>query len=199
VTVGDVLVLQHMGKLFHMDVLEVKPNGAASIVETDVEIDFDEPLGYNESEYAKQYEERKAANLKKNSDAVAASSTSGGVISSNLQKAKVEEEAAPKFVAFSGGGFRIDGKSSSSGASTSVVATVSTTTTSESKTSAKTPSAFLGTGLTIASSSAMSISEETPKGNTVVTAPTYQSKIGDKYSKKKVAVSAFTGTANKLT
>lgn len=45
VTVGDVIVLQHAGKYFHMDVQEVRPGGAASIVETDVEIDFDEPLG----------------------------------------------------------------------------------------------------------------------------------------------------------
>ena len=53
-TVGDTIVLQHLGKLHCLDVLEVKPNGAASIVETDVSIDFDEPVGYKVMPSARQ-------------------------------------------------------------------------------------------------------------------------------------------------
>ena len=220
VTVGDVIVLQHLGKLFHMDVQEVRPNGAASIVETDVEIDFDEPLGYKDSEYAKY--EKKGEN---------GTSAVGTVIKpQQLQKARVDADndanAGPKFIPFAGNGKRIDGKASTSNTpmtstkldnkNDSSMAVDDNTNTNKAITSTKSSSSsFTSQGLTLnsssvtaasktsmsmnGSSSSSSSSSNHSTNNNQSAAPQYQSRIGDKYSKKKVAVSAFTGQANKLT
>jgi ubiquitin fusion degradation protein 1 len=42
-TENDQICIQHLGKLYYLDVREVKPNGAASIIETDCNVDFEEP------------------------------------------------------------------------------------------------------------------------------------------------------------
>jgi hypothetical protein len=150
----------------------VRPNRAASIVETDLEIDFAEPIGYKDSELAKQYERNKLSSRKD-----AEGGSSGSVIrTGGLQKAKLTSDNSPEastFVAFSGTGKRIDGKGSSGPVSSTLSAAVA------SGTSVKTPA---GT------------SPSTPQ-----IATSYTSRIGDKYSKKKAGVSAFTGQANKLT
>jgi ubiquitin fusion degradation protein 1 len=52
---GDVICITHSGKNYFLDIREVKPNGAASIIETDCDVDFEEPLGFKESKYG-QYE-----------------------------------------------------------------------------------------------------------------------------------------------
>jgi len=50
VTRGDVVCLPHNGKNYHFELKEVKPQDAACIIETDVNIDFDAPVGYKEPE-----------------------------------------------------------------------------------------------------------------------------------------------------
>ena len=49
-TEGDTLRLQYNDETFDIDVLEVKPNGKACIIETDCEVDFAPPLDYKEPE-----------------------------------------------------------------------------------------------------------------------------------------------------
>jgi len=50
VTRGDVVCLPHNGKNYHFELKKVKPQDAACIIETDVNIDFDAPVGYKEPE-----------------------------------------------------------------------------------------------------------------------------------------------------
>lgn len=186
---GDQICISHSGKLYYLDVREVKPNGAASIIETDCDVDFEEPVGYQDSHYA-QYEKDAAKKQEQKTAPVE--------IARTLQKARevtAEELAAEKtaFKPFAGHAKRIDGrqiagagdsKASSSSSSSSASATASTTY------SAKDNSAFAAASEATAS----------------VTAPVaYQSRIGDKFSKKKSAITAFTdpgqkfaGAANKL-
>eukprot|EP01038_Epipyxis_sp_PR26KG_P005696 gene5696-7862_t len=165
-TVGDTICIPHVnGRKFYLDVMEVQPNSAASIIETDCNVDFDEPIGYKDSKYA-QYE--KERNVSKDS-------TGSGKIETvrSLQKAKIDadqsEDSSKKFNPFSGSAKRIDGKQAKQDTSTEIIS-----------------------------------STDSNKGNATTSAVpavagiAYQSKIGDKYSKKKTAVSAFTGTAHKL-
>ena len=166
-TVGDTICIPHGTKKFYLDVREVQPNGKASIIETDCNVDFEEPLGYKDSKYA-QYEKKKEQELKEQSSKSYQSESIR-----TLQKAKIEseeeiDEASRSFKAFSGSAKRIDGKNIAQTSNSVVAAT-------ESK-----------------------ISESKESSNSQPVVPIYQSKIGDKYSKKKVAVSAFTGSAHKL-
>ena len=51
VTVGDHIRIQYGGKDYYLEIVEVQPNGAASIIETDCNVDFEEPLGFKGSKY----------------------------------------------------------------------------------------------------------------------------------------------------
>lgn len=175
-TVGDTIVIPYNGRKFALDVREVQPNGAASIIETDCNVDFEEPLGYQDSKYAQMEKDAKA-----NSD-----SSPGTAIKRDVQKARVEsaeaEAAAAKFQAFSGTAKRIDGKMSASEKESGSTAAA------ESK----------------SSTSVANIDARESKGSDPADAKTsaplpYKSRIGSKYATKKTAVSAFTGPAHKLT
>jgi ubiquitin fusion degradation protein 1 len=48
VTKGDVIQVPYNGKNYHFLLKEVKPQNAACIIETDCNVDFDAPLGYQE-------------------------------------------------------------------------------------------------------------------------------------------------------
>lgn len=166
-TVGDVIRIPHAGRFFDLEIREVQPDGAASIIETDCNVDFEEPLGYKESKYAEY--ERKSKEAEEARRLEAATRT--------LQRAKAAGDESngtesATFKAFGGAAKRIDGKSSSS--STASAAAESK---QEEKKGADSPS----------------ISATTPPQPIA-----YESKIGDKYSKKKSAVAAFGGQARKL-
>ena len=47
-TTGDMICLPYSGTKYYLEVSEVQPEGKASIVECNVNIDFDEPVGYKE-------------------------------------------------------------------------------------------------------------------------------------------------------
>jgi len=169
-TVGDTICIPHGGAKFYLDVREVEPSGAASIIETDCSVDFEEPLGYQDSKYGKaerEFKEKKEAKE-------AAGTTAGGVVRA-AQKARSEPTAADiaaanAFQPFSGTAKRIDGKIAASVREAKMART----------------------------DSPPKVKEETKESAEAKTAPAYKSKIGDKYSTKKTAVSAFTGTAHKL-
>lgn len=203
-TVGDIICIKHGTKKFYMDVREVDPNGQASIIETDCNVDFEEPLGYKDSKYA-QYERQKQEELA----AAAASSSAGSVFSEGsmknrvLQKAKLEDDAgnngngitaSGKFVAFAGMSKRIDGRlttsekivvsspDSSKGSTPSANAMDV-----DSSTSTKSATGGFGYG-----------NNNGGSGIAGAGVASYQPRIGDKFSKKKTSVSAFVGTARKL-
>jgi ubiquitin fusion degradation protein 1 len=161
-TLGDQIAIQYLDQNYYLEVKEVKPSDAVSIIETDCEVDFEEPVGYQDSHYAK-YE--KAAKEEKK---VAAPPR-------ELQKAKsetLEELAAAEkvFKPFSGGAQRIDGKSLGTSAKSD----------KESK--------------DVVTVNNKAIADPIPS----TIAQPRVSRIGDKYSKNKVAVSAFTGPGNTL-
>ncbi len=168
VTVGDVICIPYLDKKYYLEIREVVPNGAASIIETDCNVDFDEPLGYKESKYA-QYESKAAASE---------SQISAQPIQPRaLQKAKLEVEnkadSKPAFVPFAGSGQRIDGKAVTASSSSSTVGKA------EDKDGSK-----------------ASNNSDGPQITNIV--QSRQSIVGNKYAKKKTAVSAFGGAGHSL-
>ncbi|KAM8865736.1 ubiquitin recognition factor in ER-associated degradation protein 1 isoform 1-T1 [Synchiropus picturatus] len=88
-TTGDVIAINYNEKIYELRVMETKPDKAVSIIECDMNVDFDAPLGYKEPERRSQHQEE-----------------------------STEEEADPNsyaemdlgFRAFTGSGNRLDGK-----------------------------------------------------------------------------------------
>lgn len=114
VTSGDQICIQYLSKKLYLEVVEVKPGGAASIVETDCEVDFDEPVGY--------------VPPPKPSSSTPAPSSGNSTPNSTprqIQRARAadekaqQEEDSKKFQAFSGRAMRVDGRPASSSASPS--------------------------------------------------------------------------------
>ena len=109
-----------------------------------------------------------------------------------------DANAQPKFVPFAGSGKRIDGKllatSSSTSTSTSTATKVSGGVASISPSTST--SALAQTTATSNTTSSASVAPSSASAS--IPLPIYQSRIGDKFSKKKTAASAFTGTGHKL-
>ena len=190
---GDQICISHSGKLYYLDVREVRPNGAASIIETDCDVDFEEPVGYQDSHYAQYEKDAAAKKQEQKSEKVEVMRT--------LQKAKEvtpEEAVAEKstFKPFAGSAKRIDGRQTAGGGSESKVGSSSSSSSSSSSTASATASSTY---------SAKDNSAFTAAATLAPAAPAYQSRIGDKFSKKKSSITAFTdpgvkfaGAANKL-
>ena len=51
VTIDDVLPIPYNNKVYHLQLKEVKPGPAACIIETDCNVDFEAPVGYEEPVY----------------------------------------------------------------------------------------------------------------------------------------------------
>lgn len=49
-TTGDTIMIAYNNKKYYIDVVETKPSPAVSIIETDCEVDFAQPLDYEEPE-----------------------------------------------------------------------------------------------------------------------------------------------------
>ncbi|KAJ7412047.1 Ubiquitin fusion degradation protein 1 like protein [Willisornis vidua] len=56
-TTGDVIAINYNEKIYELRVMETKPDKAVSIIECDMNVDFDAPLGYKEPERTAQHEE----------------------------------------------------------------------------------------------------------------------------------------------
>lgn len=56
-TTGDVIAINYNEKIYELRVMETKPDKAVSIIECDMNVDFDAPLGYKEPERPVQHEE----------------------------------------------------------------------------------------------------------------------------------------------
>jgi ubiquitin fusion degradation protein 1 len=167
-TSGDQICIQYLNKKLYLEVVEVKPGNAASIVETDCEVDFDEPVGY--------------VPPPKPSSATPtpSSGTSTPILTPReVQKARAadekaqQEEESKKFQAFSGRAMRVDGRPASTTPSPS-----------------PTP--------TSASPAPVSSSSQSAASAAGAAALARQSLVGNKYSTKKVSASAFHGKASTL-
>ena len=49
-TTGDTIMIPYNNKKYYIDIVETKPSHAVSIIETDCEVDFAQPLDYKEPE-----------------------------------------------------------------------------------------------------------------------------------------------------
>eukprot|EP00919_Chromeraceae_sp_WS-2016_P074983 GHVR01177448.1.p1 GENE.GHVR01177448.1~~GHVR01177448.1.p1 ORF type:complete len:219 (+),score=93.18 GHVR01177448.1:56-658(+) len=98
-TVGDSVVIRHGKKSYEIEVVEVRPANAVSIIETDVEVDFSPPKDYVEPTRLPP------------SGVSSSSIAPGGSIPSTPQHTQTTHTAAPVPVSvFSGAGKRLDGK-----------------------------------------------------------------------------------------
>lgn len=177
-TTGDMICLPYAGKNYYIEVTDVQPNGKASIIETDCNVDFEPPVGYVEPSVAAKSGSAtgSAASSVRNSRSNSVVSDSGAVVDSGrvVQKARVEDEKKDEtvFEAFKGNAQRIDGKALK------------------------------------AAGDGEKESAETEKDSGVVATPTPTvsrlvpqrvSKIGGKFSSKVKNAAAFTGSGNKMT
>ena len=202
-TTGDMICLPYDGKNYFLEVTEVKPNGAASIIEADVNVDFDEPVGYVApprpgevtasagTAVANASAAQGGGKAGANGDKASADSNAGTAFPARaVQRAKVTSDKGDAegcvFTAFRGNAQRIDGKTptkaeAAAAAAAAVAGHADTTATGS------------GAGAGPKIEAAGSGSAEP------AAAPSRQSRIGDKFSKKKANMSAFSGSASKLT
>lgn len=189
-TTGDIICLPYSGSKYHLEVTEVQPSGKASIVECNVNIDFEEPVGYKE--YSEKQRSRSGSLAGGSGSAAGSSSNSLGSAGGGeeggatgpvraVQKAKAggddedDDAAGGVFTAFKGNAQRIDGKVTASSSSSADIA------------------AAKAARLAAAEARATAATTAEP-----VVSTERKSRIGGKFSKKASAVSAFTGTAKKL-
>uniref|UniRef100_A0A3P8TIH8 Ubiquitin recognition factor in ER-associated degradation protein 1 n=1 Tax=Amphiprion percula TaxID=161767 RepID=A0A3P8TIH8_AMPPE len=60
-TTGDVIAINYNEKIYELRVMETKPDKAVSIIECDMNVDFDAPLGYKEPERRPPHQEEPTA------------------------------------------------------------------------------------------------------------------------------------------
>lgn len=87
-TAGDLIAIKYNSKIYELCVLETKPGNAVSIIECDMNVEFDSPVGYQEPKRVRK-----------------------------VSEAHGQDEEEPQvhydtqsFVAFTGEGTRLDGK-----------------------------------------------------------------------------------------
>jgi len=101
-TKDDVILVNYNNKRYFIDILETKPGEAITIIETDCEVDFAEPLDYKKEEAG--------------AGALAAKKEEPGNLGKrpSQEAGKIEEEEpdVPTFIPFAGTGNRLDGKQS---------------------------------------------------------------------------------------
>ena len=108
---GDCICLHYNAKRYYIDVVEVRPGDAVSVIETDCEVDFAPPLDYVEPTRPPPAASAPSAAAASDtpSSSAAPSEAGGGA----AEPAEAEE---PAFKPFVGSGRRLDGKPSPAGA-----------------------------------------------------------------------------------
>lgn len=91
-TVGDMIAIRYNERTYELKVLETKPEEAVTIIECDMNVDFAPPVGYEENVRTQQAKNKKQTSKSEESDHI--------VIPNVVQG----------FQAFSGAGYRLDGK-----------------------------------------------------------------------------------------
>jgi ubiquitin fusion degradation protein 1 len=196
-TTGDMISLAYAGKIYELEVTEVKPDGKACIIETDCEVDFDAPVGYVDPSLKKA-----AAATNGGSSAGAQGGKAGGGAAASadsnvgtafparaVQRAKLPPTDASAsgggvFAAFTGAPNRIDGKPLASeragaGAGPSVNPREAALKAAQARADAE------------AAAEAAKLAADS-------SAPQRKSRLGDKFSVKKANAAAFSGGGAKL-
>jgi len=176
-TTGDMISIQYSGKTYELKVTEVRPDGKASIIETDCEVDFDAPVGYVEP-----------TRVPVGAAAAAAAEVKPVRV---VQKATLKadnEGDKTVFKPFAGHAKRIDGKEVVEDKASAASSSSSSSSSSVSAADAARAAALAR----FASKPAVGSAEAMP------VAQPHKSKIGDQFSKNKKSVQAFTGAAHKL-
>lgn len=101
-TVNDTICVAYNNRKYFIDVVEAKPADAICTVDTDCEVDFAQPLDYVEPI------RQPVRQPPSESQSSAPSSDAGGPSTSAAEGP--EEPKDPSFMAFAGGGTRLDGK-----------------------------------------------------------------------------------------
>uniref|UniRef100_A0A6V1UUZ4 Uncharacterized protein n=1 Tax=Heterosigma akashiwo TaxID=2829 RepID=A0A6V1UUZ4_HETAK len=122
VTKGDVVCIPYNEKNYYLEIREVQPADAACIIETDCNVDFEEPVGYQE--HLEKLKRTESKNSLDNGSA-SGSSRAGSVYQRPKMRARRGPDpaaatgeggapgaaaAAARFQAFGGSGARLDGK-----------------------------------------------------------------------------------------
>ena len=113
-TVGDSILINYNNKRYFIDIVEARPNDAVSIVDTDCEVDFAPPLDYVEPSNAAGKKPGDPMDLgaerseKETEKRRREEKGAGGV---EKKDGAGEADDAKTFLAFAGGGNRLDGKS----------------------------------------------------------------------------------------
>jgi len=103
-TTGDTIVIRHASKQYALDIMEVKPGEAMTIIETDVNVDFAPPLDHEEGLAGAAAQAQKAE-----TEAAAAAAAAPAAAAEDM-----EEDGGDKFAAFGGNGFSLSGKNAPS-------------------------------------------------------------------------------------
>lgn len=131
-TIGDQICFPYNDKKYYMDVLEVKPDGKACVIETDCKVDFAPPVGYVEPDWKGQAAAAAAANSTNSASGKLINPSEKSSLDQNtlgtakppvppMTKKTKKKEKAPRSAhlppepenpikAFSGFGTRLDGK-----------------------------------------------------------------------------------------
>lgn len=118
-TQGDQFCIKYNEKKYFIDVLEVRPDGKASIIETDVSIDFAPPADYVEPSASKDDDGATAVSSNiappnpPDEEDERAKKKQGTRNIADLERGKkksFDTDTEPQHVAFSGEGRRLDGK-----------------------------------------------------------------------------------------
>jgi ubiquitin fusion degradation protein 1 len=117
-TVGDSILINYNNKRYFIDIVEARPNDAVSIVDTDCEVDFAPPLDYVEPvrSAGDDNSNKPGEPMDLGGDAEKKKARRDALLSGGSGKAGAETSAAGEisnektFLAFAGGGNRLDGK-----------------------------------------------------------------------------------------
>lgn len=113
-TVGDTIPIHYNNKSYFIDIIEAKPADAISVIETDCNVDFAPPLDYKEPERRPAGEKGGGGGPEPMDAQPSGSATAGGggkAKGEQQQGDAANEPSGPTFLAFSGSGMRLDGKS----------------------------------------------------------------------------------------
>lgn len=107
-TAGDSILISYNNKRFFIDIQEVRPPRAVSIIETDCEVDFAPPLDYVEPQRPPPPAPAPAPPAQLPAEGALRNSVRW--VLSDAASAAAGEAQPPKFAAFAGGARRLDGK-----------------------------------------------------------------------------------------